>query len=164
VTESSDAERTRLRVPGAAYLLSQVGAHSSRRWRQRLERLDLDPREAVVLRHVAAGEGRSQSSLEPALGVPASRIVTLIDRLEDRGLLVRRPNPDDRRAHALSLTGPGRSLLAKVLELSKIHEADICAGLDDIQRQQLIDLLVEVAAHNALPEGSHPGMAVDEPN
>ncbi len=157
--KSSDRDQERLRVPGAAYLLSQVGAHSSRRWRQRLESLGLHPREAVILRHVAAKEGRSQSSLEPALGVPASRIVTLIDRLEERGLLVRRANPDDRRAHALRLTPDGRAALSKVLEVSKIHEADICAGIDDVQGQHLIGLLTELVAHHRLAVGSHPGMA-----
>jgi DNA-binding MarR family transcriptional regulator len=148
-----------LRVPGAAYLLSQVGSYSSRRWQQRLEPLGLDAREVVVLRHVAAEEGRSQGSLALALGVPASRIVALVDGLENRGLLARRANPEDRRAHALYLTGDGRKLLRRVAEVSKIHEADICAGLDGLQRRQLVDLLVRAAAHHGLPEGAHPAMA-----
>jgi hypothetical protein len=46
--------KARLRQPGAAYLLSQVGAHSSRRWHERLQPLGLDPRQVVVLRMVAA--------------------------------------------------------------------------------------------------------------
>lgn len=155
----SSARDQRMRVPGAAYLLSQVGAHSSRRWRQRLEPLGLDPREVVILRHVAEDPGRSQSSLELALGVPASRIVGLVDGLEARGLLERGSNPSDRRAHALRLTVAGRSLLSRVLKLSVIHERDICAGLDDVERRQLGALLSRIVASQGLAEGSHPGMA-----
>src|SRR5262245_59944047 len=86
-----------LRVPGPAYLLSQVGAHSSQRWHERLAQLGLDPRSVLVLRNVAAEEGRTQASLAASLAVPASRIVGVVDELERRGLLERRANPRDRR-------------------------------------------------------------------
>ena len=42
-----------LRVPGVAFLLSQLGSHSSRLWQERLAPLGLDPRHVVLLRHVA---------------------------------------------------------------------------------------------------------------
>src|SRR5215207_10104817 len=113
----------RLRVPGAAFLLSQVGFHSSRLWRERMARLDLDPREVVLLRHVAAAEGQSQQALAEALRIPASRMVALVDGLEQRGLLERRPIAGDRRVRALHLSREGRRVLRKVMDASAKHEA-----------------------------------------
>jgi DNA-binding MarR family transcriptional regulator len=148
-----------LRVPGAAYLLSQVGAHSSRRWHERLAPIGLDPRSVLVLRHVAAEEGRTQASLSASLAVPPSRIVGIVDELEHRGLLERRANPSDRRAHALWLTTTGRKLLDEVIAVSRTHEADICAGLSESDRRQLIEFLAVIVSEQGLARGGHPGMS-----
>jgi DNA-binding MarR family transcriptional regulator len=147
-----------LRVPGAAYLLSQVGAHSSRRWHERLAPIGLDPRSVLVLRHVAAEEGRTQASLSVSLAVPPSRIVGIVDQLERRGLVERRANPTDRRAHALWLTGRGRKVLGDVMAVSGAHEADICAGLSEPDRSQLIEFLTVIVSKQGLARGGHPRM------
>jgi len=158
VNGAPPSRQDRLRQPGAAYLLSQVGAHSSRRWHERLLPLGLDPRQVVVLRMVAAEQGRTQRSLGPALQVPDSRIVSLIDGLEERRLLQRRPKPDDRRAHALHLTARGQAMLSKVMALSEEHESAVTEGLTESQRATLIELLDTVARRQGLAEGGHPGM------
>jgi DNA-binding MarR family transcriptional regulator len=149
----------KLRVPGAAYLLSQVGAHSSRLWHERLAPVGLEPREVLVLRQVAAEEGRTQASLSASLAVPPSRIVGLIDELEQRGLLERRANASDRRAHALWLTTKGRQVLDEVMALSRAHELDISAGLSAADRRQLIKLLSAIVSEQGLAVGGHPGMS-----
>jgi DNA-binding MarR family transcriptional regulator len=153
----------RLRVPGAAFLLSQVGFHSSRLWRERMARLDLDPREVVLLRHVAAAEGQSQQALAESLQIPPSRMVALVDGLEERGLLERRPIPGDRRVRALHLSREGHRVLRKVMAASAEHEVELCAGLDSAEREQLIALLSQLAAEHGLPTGVHPGVAENGP-
>ena len=149
----------RLRVPGVAFLLSQLGYHSSRRWKARLEPLDLDPRHVMVLRRLAGDEGRSQQALGDALQIPPSRMVALVDVLEQRGLLMRQPSPDDRRVRTLHLTKEGRRLLGELMELSVEHEQQLCRGLQPADRQQLITLLNRLAAEQGLAEGVHPGAA-----
>lgn len=147
----------RLRRPGLAYLLSVLGADSSQRWQQRLSAVGVDPREVVVLRMVAAEPGRTQRSLGPALQVPASRIVAVIDGLEDRGLLERRARPGDRRANALHLTAQGHELLGTVMQLSSEHEASVVEALSAAERAALERTLVKLAEHAGLSEGGHPG-------
>jgi DNA-binding MarR family transcriptional regulator len=147
----------KLQVPGAAYLLSQVGTHSSRLWGERLRPLGVDARQVLLLRHVASEQGRSQQALGRALHVPASRIVALVDELEERGLVERRRDQNDRRVHALFLTRRGKGVLNKVREISREHETQLCAGLGADERDQLIDLLGKVAAQQGLPAGTHPG-------
>jgi DNA-binding MarR family transcriptional regulator len=145
-----------LRVPGAAYLLSQVGAHSSQRWHERLAPIGLDPRSVLVLRHVGAAQGRTQASLATSLAVPPSRIVGIVDELEQRRLVERRANRSDRRAHALWLTSRGRKVLDEVMTVSRAHEIDICAGLSEADRRQLISLLSVIVAEQELSIGGHP--------
>jgi DNA-binding MarR family transcriptional regulator len=145
-----------LRVPGAAYLLSQVGAHSSQRWQERLASIGLDARSVLVLRHVAADEGQTQSSLSASLAVPPSRIVGIVDELERRGLVQRRAHPNDRRAHALRLTRRGRAVLDELLAISRSHEAEICTGLPESDRRRLIELLELIVSEQGLARGSHP--------
>src|SRR2546430_16970473 len=83
----------RLRTPGAAFLLSQLGFHSARLWKERLSPLGVDPQLVMVLRLVASDEGRSQQALGRTLHIAASRMVSPIDDLQEPGLVARRANP-----------------------------------------------------------------------
>jgi DNA-binding MarR family transcriptional regulator len=161
--KASTPPAEQLRVPGVAFLLSQLGHHSSRRWKARLAPLRLDPRHVMVLRRLAADEGRSQQALGDALQIPPSRMVALVDTLEQRGLLMRQPSPNDRRVRILHLTQEGRRLLGKVMEISLEHEQQLCRGLQPAEREQLITLLNRLAAGQGLAEGVHPGAADPDP-
>jgi len=44
------------------------------------------------------------------------------------------------------------------MQLSAEHEAQLCAGLSNTERRQLITLLSRVAAEQGLPTGVHPGV------
>jgi DNA-binding MarR family transcriptional regulator len=148
-----------MRNPGLAFLLSQLGGQSSKRWTDRLERLGLEPREVMLFRFVALAEGHSQSEVARAIGLPASRIVALVDRLEERGWVERRRSADDRRTHALHVTATGRALIAQVGAISAEHEAELARGLTANERTTLLDLLTRIAAAQGLLEGVHPGFA-----
>jgi DNA-binding MarR family transcriptional regulator len=89
-------------------------------------------------------------------------MVALVDELERRGLIERRPSPADRRAHALFLTGEGGRLLDRVMKVSADHEAQLCAGLTRSERERLIELLARVSAEQGLATGVHPGAAVGD--
>ena len=97
--------------------------------RRALGPLGIEPRQFAMLRHISFEEGRSQQALGEVLRISPSRMVALLDDLQDRGLLERRANPDDRRARALYLTGAGRSLLSEAGRRAEAHEARVCAGL-----------------------------------
>lgn len=90
---------------------------------------------------VEANPGVSQSAVAEALKFDRSTLVQIIDRLESRDLVVRRPSTHDRRSHALELTAEGRTFLQKVKQMAIDHEADMAANLDESERIQLIALL-----------------------
>jgi DNA-binding MarR family transcriptional regulator len=162
--QASTPPAEQLRVPGVAFLLSQLGYYSSRRWKARLAPLGLDPRQVMVLRRLAGDEGRSQQALGDALQIPPSRMVALVDALEQRGLLLRRPSPSDRRVRTLHLTKEGRRLLGEIREISVEHEQQLCGGLQPAEREQLLTLLNRLAAEQGLAEGVHPGAADPDPD
>lgn len=147
-------------VPGAAFLLSQVGMHSSRLWRERMGELGLDPRHVVLLRLVGAEEGRSQLALGNQMGLPPSRMVAFVDELERLGLLERRANPDDRRVRALYLTAKGRQTLEAVMKMSAEHEKELTSGLSEPQVKRLRHLLSRMVEEQGLTPGVHPGVSV----
>lgn len=154
--------RDRRIVPGAAFLLSQLGIHASRLWGQRMATLGLDPRHAALLRLVAAYEGKSQQALGEQMRLAPSRMVSLVDELGEQGLLERRPDPNDRRVRALYLTDAGRRTLDKVTRVSADFEAQICAGLKAAEREQLIALLNRIVTEQGLAPGVHPGLTRDD--
>lgn len=142
---------------GAAFLLTQLGTHAAQAFAARISELDLTPPQAGLLRAVAAAPGSSQQALADLLGTPATRLVALVDGLEQRGLLERRRNPADRRLHAVHLTGTGAALLADIGRVARAHDDAVLAALDGEERARLRDLLEKVAADQGLRPGVHPG-------
>lgn len=143
--------------PGSAFLLAQLGSYAATRFAERIADLDLTPPQAGLLRAIAAGPGQSQQALARLLGTPPSRLVALVDGLDERGLVERRRNPDDRRLHALHLTAAGDALLARIGEVARAHDDAMCAGLDPDDRAALRTLLSRLAEHHGLTPGVHPG-------
>jgi len=148
--------------PGLAFLLSTLGWHSQALWTERLTRLRLDVRQAAMLLHVAAAEGKPQQVLVRALRIPASRVVALVDDLEERRLLQRRGDPADRRVRKLHLTPQGKRVVRQLAELSATHEAHLCAALEPAECQQLIHLLRKSAAALHLSPRVHSGLGGGE--
>jgi DNA-binding MarR family transcriptional regulator len=144
-------------VPAAAFLMSQVGMHSSQIWRERMGKLGLDPRHIVLLRLVGAEEGRSQLALGRQMQLPPSRMVAFVDELEGLQMMERRPNPKDRRMRALYLTDKGRQTLKAVMKVSAEHEKQLTRGLAPAEVTELVRLLTRVAEQQGLAAGIHPG-------
>ena len=160
--DGSDAQETQAasvppRGTGSAFLLAQLGAHAAARFAQRISELDLTPAQAGLLRLIAWNPGQSQQAISRQLGTPASRLVLLVDGLEERGLIERRRDPADRRHYALYLTGDGTQFMKELGRLGAAHEDAMTAGLTADERAVLNDLLSRLAARQGLTTGVHPG-------
>jgi DNA-binding MarR family transcriptional regulator len=51
---------------------------------------------------------RTQAALADAIGADKTRIIAILDELQDKGLIERMPDPEDRRARLLAITKNGR--------------------------------------------------------
>src|SRR3954468_19066824 len=123
-----------------AFLVAQLGALASMRFAQALGPLGLNPAEAGLWRAVNADPGRSQQALSVQLSLLPSRLVAMVDELEGDGVLERRPNPTDRRHHALHLTAAGEQLLREIGRIAQQHGRDFLAPLSSEDQQALATL------------------------
>jgi DNA-binding MarR family transcriptional regulator len=148
------------RAPSSlGFLLSQVGLYAARRFAQRLAAIDLHPPLFRVLNAVDAAEGESQQAIGEAIGAPASRMVAIVDELEERGLVERRPHSSDRRIRALYLTAAGRKLLARGRRIAMEHEKELTRGMSEADRKRLIALLQRIVDEQGIGAGVHPGLS-----
>lgn len=104
----------------------------------------LTPGEFGLLVLVEKNAGLSQMALARALGIDRSTLVPILDRLQGRGLLVRKPSPTDGRTHAIGLTPMGEKALQKFAKLVKAHEKRIASSLSATETRTLIELLEKV--------------------
>jgi DNA-binding MarR family transcriptional regulator len=142
----------------ASFLLSQIGARSADSFAERLAPLGLRPSEFGLLVALSAGQGASQQQLADGIGVHRNAMVGLVDSLEERGLVERRPHPSDRRAHAIHLTTAGRDVLRRAERLADQQEADLLKALTPDERARLVESLQRLADHVGLIPGVHPGL------
>lgn len=137
------------------FMLSSLGHAVAATFSERLAPLALEPREFALMRCLATREGASQQAIGERLGVPPSRMVALVDTLEARGLIERRPSPNDRRAYALYQTAAGKKLLAKAISVAAGLEQELTQELDAAQREQLLEMLDRVGGALGVPPGVH---------
>lgn len=73
--------------------------------------------------------------------VTSGAITNRVDKLSGKGLVERRPCPDDRRAVLIRLTPQGKELVDRILPGHVANEARLLAALDDDEQRQLGELL-----------------------
>jgi DNA-binding MarR family transcriptional regulator len=101
---------------------------------------DLSPMQVFALRHLEPGKPQPMSALAGFLACDASNVTGIVDRLESRGLVERRVDPNDRRVKQLVVTTTGEALRTEFLET--LHEppaALASLSLDD--QRALVALL-----------------------
>jgi len=109
-----------------------------------LGELDMTPGLFGVLVIIDANSGLTQNALAKATHLDRSTVVTVIDKLEQRGLVERRAAVPDRRAHALVLTVAGSKLLKRLKALVSEHEKRLCKNFSIAERDQLVRLLQRI--------------------
>lgn len=79
-------------------------------------RWELSPSQFNILNLLGGhAGGLTQTELSQALITHRSNVTGLVDRLERRGLVVRKAVPGDRRAYSVQLTTAGAKLVAEIL-------------------------------------------------
>jgi DNA-binding MarR family transcriptional regulator len=105
---------------------------------QKLRSLGLNPAEFDILDTLAAREGLTQQELADALLVTKGNMTYHLCRMDERGLVDRRP---EGRKNRLYLTGEGRRLLEEALPEHEALIDERFSGLSVEDRAQLADLL-----------------------
>ena len=136
-----------------AYVLEDQVGHLLRRAHQRnaaifQERIgdaQLTPLQFAALVKLDDLGEVSQNELGRRTAMDAATMQGVIKRLLARGLIDRKPDPEDRRRVVLSLTADGRALIAAVMPNGRAITDETLAGLSDVERRSFLSLLKRLA-------------------
>lgn len=107
--------------------------------------IDLTPVQFGALRLVHANPGINQTTLANALGAEAPRMVIIIDKLEQRGLLTRLASTADRRSRVIFLTPEGRKMHKAISQRVELQNRRMIERLDGDDPAVLLRMLRKLA-------------------
>ena len=146
--EAKVPERLR-RLPSR--LLSLAAGYAQRLVTDRLATLDSRKWHYATLAALDEFGPDSQSGLSDRTGIYRSDLVATINDLTARGLVVRAPDPADRRRNAITLTDEGRRHLNRLDLLIADAEAEFLAPLSAADRAELIRILQLIVGDHSRP-------------
>ncbi|PWK60772.1 DNA-binding MarR family transcriptional regulator [Streptomyces sp. CG 926] len=86
----------------------------------------------------------AQADLGRRLAVDPKDMVGMLNHLQEAGLVLRAPDPDDRRKNAVTVTPEGTAVLARCAALAEAANAEFLAPLPPAERQHLVALLTRL--------------------
>ena len=104
----------------------------------------LKPVDFSVLSLVAHNPGITSRQLCATLGILPPNLVGMVNQLQQRELVARKPHPTDGRAMGLHLTPAGQKLVREAEKTAASIEADVAARLSAAEQRMLIALLKKV--------------------
>lgn len=145
------SERLRL-IRDADLGLLMLADRLRQNWAAHAAAAGLSPVQVRALLTLRPGEAVPMRRLAAALDSDASNLSSLVDRLERRGAVERRPDPVDRRVKALALTAEGERLRESFWR-AVIEDPGPLAPLDETELATLISLLNRLGLTAAPTEG-----------
>ena len=133
--------------PAFGFLVHDISRMLRKRFDRRARDIGLTKSQWIVLAHLARHEGIHQGGLAEILELEPATLARHLDRLEDTGWIERRPDPSDRRAWRLHLTGKATPVLEKMGDLVEIVTREALAGLGREERELLQAQLLTIRAN-----------------
>lgn len=113
----------------------------------RVRSLGLTAAQARLLLSLHRNPGNNQAFYAERLEIEPITLTRTIDRMEESGWIERRPDPNDRRARILRLTGKSRQIVEQLDETVDHLFEDMLRGLSPSERNSLHALLERIGAN-----------------
>ncbi len=142
-------------VASTPFLLKRIGFAVKEQWHEAFEPTGLQPQHHAVLSLLDEGTCTAQWMIADRLDYDRSQIVGLLDDLEERGLVLRKRDPADRRRHLVTLTagGPRDASRSSARSRRRSRRSSSPRSTPRIAAR-LHDLLFRLAAHHDARFGS----------
>jgi len=101
--------------------------------------------EYSVLYCLARRDAETQAALAQAIGYDKTRLIRVLDALQERGLVDRTPDPADRRAHVVRLTKAGARRFETVQTDIRAMEQRVTRALKPAESRALVTSLKRLA-------------------
>jgi MarR family transcriptional regulator, lower aerobic nicotinate degradation pathway regulator len=133
-------------VASSTFLLKRLGFFAKDRAMKAYEDEGLHPYHYAILLALDEGDHETQGSIADGLGYDRGQLVGLLDELEERSLIERRRDPEDRRRHLVQMTEEGNRTLRRLRGLARELEDEFLEPLSEAERAKLHALLFKLAA------------------
>ena len=132
----------------AGHLIRRLNQHSTQVFSQHVQQIgyDLTPVQFAAMNAIASAPGIDQASIAAKIAYDKATIGGVIDRLEQKGYILRTVSQRDRRAREVSLTPEGQKLFDKMLPEVIALQRDILPGLNQDEYAQFIALAYKAIA------------------
>ncbi|RPF37610.1 MarR family winged helix-turn-helix transcriptional regulator [Streptomyces sp. TLI_185] len=87
----------------------------------------------------------AQADLGRSVQLDPKDLVGVLNDLQSAGLVVREPDPKDRRKNAVSVTGQGARLLKRCERAARAANDELLAPLSAAERDQFMSLLIRIS-------------------
>ncbi len=136
-------------VKSSGFLLARLGLGFKAKALEQIEGEGFEGNHYSVLAMLAEDIRETQATIADALGLDPSRLVAVLDSLEEKGLVARQRDPHDRRRHVVSITAAGKQQLQRLRAITKKLEDEYFASFTPEERAQFHELLLRLAcAHD----------------
>jgi len=129
------------------FLIHDVARLLRRNFNRRVQSFGLTQEQCRVILQLSRHEGIAQVQLAELLEIKPITLARLLDKLQENGLIERRPNPDDRRAFCLYLTRGARPVLRKILSIGAATRADANRNVDAAELEKVYAVLSRLKAN-----------------
>jgi len=110
----------------------------------RLAGVGLNLSEASLMAYVHFRGPLTQTRLADGLGLQRAATGAMIDKLETRGLIERRPDPADRRVWLVAITADGAPVVDEIVRVDRMLRQDLRAGSSGAERDALDQALARL--------------------
>ena len=129
---------------GFGFLVHDVARQLTGVLDRRLNRYGLTRSHWRAVLYIWRTPGISQTELSEILDLSRMGVTGLIDRMENKGLVLRKDDVKDRRVKRIYLTESTAELVPIITTLGRETVDDFLAGIDESDRASLINLLLKV--------------------
>jgi DNA-binding MarR family transcriptional regulator len=126
------------------FLIHDVSRLMRKRFDRRAQSIGMTRAQWSVIAHLQRRQGLNQSALADLLEIEKMTLARLLDRMEEAGWVVRRPDPADRRAKLLFLTDKVDPVWETMRRLAKEIFSEALEGIPEMEQDVLIDRLIQV--------------------
>ena len=125
-------------------LLGHCAHLAKEQMRSRMERFDMTPTQTHVLLYLHENGATTQTALAEQMRVKAPTANGILDRMEEKGLLVRTVDGRDARRRLIRLTEKGEGLVEELRGQFILAESAILQGFDQAEQCQLKSFLQRI--------------------
>jgi len=123
---------------------------------QWLKKYDLTMEQLKLLKWLGLEQGQTQSALCVVSTKSPANITRLLDRLENKNYVIRKKNPEDRRASLVFLTKEGLRIREEVRDGFDGMRSELLKDIDAKKREQVIEVLSTIK-HRIESVSEHKG-------